>query len=328
MPPKKDPVQDRIKAFNSTCEHSDPETVKQLVKQLLGDRHCLPVARAAEVSSRRCFYDMEDDLLKAYRRFLKNPVKNDPNCIAKGAIARALVDLDCKDYTFFIAGLHYRQHEPVWGTTVDTAVEVRVSCAMGLAQTSYPRTLIELVATLHDPEPPVRIGAARAIICTQPLAAEAVLRAKALAKDSEIDVTAQVLTALLHVAPDDSRDFVSGYLENQTDPELIEAISFSLGESRLDAALDVLKSCWDNQPLKRKQEHAFLKGAVFHRSEHAFSWLLDVVADEDRISAMFIIEALAIYRTNERLKTRMKKVVSQRADDKLSDLFQRVWNKN
>ena len=327
MPPKKDPVQDRIKAFNSKCEHSDPETVKELVKQLLGDRHCLPVARAAQVSSQRCFYDMEDDLLNAYRRFLKNPVKNDPNCIAKGAIARALVDLDCKDYTFFIAGLHYRQHEPVWGTTVDTAVEVRVSCAMGLAQTSYPRTLIELVATLHDPEAPVRIGAARAIICTQPLAAEAVLRAKALAKDPDFDVTAQVLTALLHVAPEDSRDFVSGYLETQTDPELIEAISFSLGESRLEAALDALKSCWDNQPLKRKQEHAFLKGAVFHRSEHAFSWLLDVVAEEDRISAMFIIEALAIYRTNERLKARLQKVVSQRADDKLSDHFHRVWEK-
>lgn len=307
MPPKRDPVQDRIKAFNLTCDHSDPQTVQQLVRQQLGDPHCLMVARAAQVSAQRCFYELEQDLLKAYQRFLKNPVKKDPNCIAKGAIARALVDLDCKDYTFFISGLHYRQKEPVWGGSVDTAVDVRVSCAMGLSQTSYPRALIELVTAIHDPEEQVRTGAARAIISTPPQAAEAVLRSKALEKDPSINVTAEVLTALLHVAPEDSLDFVSGFLENETDAELIEAICFSLGESRLDEALDVLKSCWNKQPLKRKQEEVFLKGAVFHRSEKAFSWLLDVVAEEDRASAVFIIDELVIYRTNEKLKAQLQK---------------------
>lgn len=327
MPSKRDPVQDRIKEFNSKCDSGDPETVQRIVGAFLCDRHCLLVARAAEISAAHLFYDLEDDLLKAYRRFLKRPVKSDPNCVAKSAIARALVELDCKDYTFFIAGLHYRQKEPVWGGSVDTAADLRISCAMGLTQTPYSRALIELVRTLHDPEEQVRIGAARAIICTQPLAAEAVLRAKALAGDVEPNVTAEVLAALLHVAPGDSRDFVSGFLEKRDDPLLIEAISFALGASRLEAALDILRSCWEKQPLKRKQEHALLQGAVFHRSEKAFAWLLEVVAGGDRASARFIIDELVIYLRNERLGNRLQEALSHRDDEELSAHFHTVWNR-
>ena len=200
MPPRKDPVQDRLRDFNLNCDNGVPEEILPIVQKGLRDRHCLLVARAAEVCAHHCLYDCEEDLIKAYQRFVKNPVKNDPNCIAKSAIVRALVDLDCKDYNFFLSGLVYQQNEPVWGGSVDTAVDVRVSCAVGLTRTTYPRTLIELIKTLYDPEEQVRIGAARAIICTSPQAAEAVLRAKVFATDCAVNVTAEVLTALLHVA--------------------------------------------------------------------------------------------------------------------------------
>ena len=326
MPPKQDPVQARIKAFNLKCNHNNLQAVQQLVKQHLDDPHCLVVSRAAQICSLRCFYDLEQDLINAYPRFLKNPVKKDPGCIAKGAIARALVDLECKDYTFFISGLHYRQKEPVWGGSVDTAIDVRVCCAMGLSRTSWPRALVELVTAIHDPEEQVRIGAARAMISTPVQAAEAVLRSKALENDPSINVTAEVLTALMHVAPGESIAFVSRFLEDETDIERIEAICFALGESRIDEALTVLQSCWDKQPLKSKREEVFLKAAVFHRSEKAFSWLFDVVAREDPSSAAFVIDELAIYRTNETLKAQLQKTILQRADDKLTAYFHKVWD--
>ena len=77
-------------------------------------------------------YELVPSLLAAYPRFLDKPLKSDPSCFAKKALARALVALDCSDIEFFRGGLQYRQLEPVWGGTADTAVDVRASCAMGL----------------------------------------------------------------------------------------------------------------------------------------------------------------------------------------------------
>jgi len=81
--------------------------------------------------------------------------------------------------------MRYRQPEPVWGGPVDTALDLRCTCAMGLAGTAYPRAIIELVTLLQDSEHHARSGAARAIACTEPLAAEPVLRLKALGGDPE-----------------------------------------------------------------------------------------------------------------------------------------------
>jgi hypothetical protein len=51
-----------------------------------------------------------------------------------------------------------------------------------------------------------------------------------------------------------------------------------------------------------------------------------VVAEEDRASAVFIIDELVIYRTNEKLKAQLQKKVLQRADDKLTAHFHKVWD--
>ena len=67
---------------------------------------------------------------------------------------------------FFIAGLQYHQHEPVWGGTEDTAIDLRVSCAMGLANSAYPRALIALIPLLYDDYAQARQGAVRAIAFT------------------------------------------------------------------------------------------------------------------------------------------------------------------
>ena len=197
---------------------------------------------------------------------------------------------------------------------------------MGLVNTSYHRALIEIVALLHDHNPHVRKGAIRAIAFTQPSAAEAVLRSKAIAGDAEPEVTAEALSALLKISPHASKDFVSGFLDSSGDTNLRQAVAFALGASKVDEALEILRSCWDNEPFKREEDHALLLGAILHRSENAVAWLLDVVAEEGLASARFVVEELAIYHTDKKLSERVRAALVERSDDELIALYKQCWH--
>lgn len=317
-------VRARIDQFRRVCDGHDAGEVLAATRGALGERNYLLVARAAEVCAERLLYDLEPDLIAAYGRCLDHPAATDPHCTAKGAIARALVALDCQDADFYLAGMAYRQPEPVWGGSVDTAVDLRATCAMGLVGTVYPRALIALVALLHDPEPRARSGAARAIACTEPLAAEAVLRSKALAGDAEPEVTADCLAALLRVEPEESPAFVARFLDDR-DPALRELAALALGESRLDAALDLLRGRWEALPLKREADRVLLRAAVLHRSEAAFDWLLAVVAKGDRASAELLVQELAVYGANVKLRARLQEALQHRGDDALLACFAKLW---
>lgn len=324
MPGKHTDIRERLDRFRRLCQESDAADVQAETRNALNDRHYLLVARGAEVCGERLLYDLERELIKAYGRFLRNPVKKDPNCAAKGAIVRALVALDCQDAALYVAGTHYRQLEPVWGGTVDTAVDLRTTCAMGLAATSHARALMELVSLLHDPEPHARSGAARAIACTEPLAAEAVLRCKALTGDTEPEVVGDCLSALLQLEPDESPLFVAEFLDDPN-PALRELAALALGESRLDAALDLLRRKWESEPLKGDAERNLLRAAVLHRSDSAFDWLLSMVAGGDLTSAELLVRELAVYRSNAKLRERLRDVVDHRGDSMLRECFASAW---
>ena len=328
MAKKRHVIKDRIRECQKACTDPDSDRVTATVRTALDDRHCLLVKHAAEICEERLIFDLEADLLEAYRRFLKKPVRNDPNCTAKEAIARALVALDSQEVDFFISGLRYHQNEPVWGGTEDTAINLRVSCAMGLVNTSYSRALIELVSLLYDLNAHARKGAVRAIVFTQPLAAEAVLRAKALAGDTDPDVTGETLSALLQISPFESKAFVANFLDPDTDPMLRQSVALAIGASKLDEALDILQSCWSSKPFKEEQDNVLLLGAILHRSEKAFDWLLDVVVGGDRASAEFVVEELVIYSTDKYLGERIEAAVFEREDDNLTAIFNETWRKH
>jgi len=314
-------VRERIERYRRACDAGDATNVVEATRKSLTDRHYLLVARAADLCAERLLYDLEPDLIRAYGRLLENAAKKDPGCTAKGAIARALVALDCLDSDFYISGIGYQQPEPVWGGTVDTAVDLRCTCAMGLVATPYPRALIELVGLLHDPEPHARSGAARAIACTEPLAAEAVLRSKAMAGDPEPEVVGDCLVGLLRVEPDEGPAFVADFLD-RPNPELA---ALALGESRLDGALALLREHWEQQPLKREVDRVLLRAAVLHRSDAAFDWLLGVVERGDRTSAELVVVELAVYRTNKKLHRRLGDAVSRRSDGSLRSRYEEDW---
>jgi HEAT repeat protein len=290
----------------------------------LDHAHYRVVARAAELAGERLCYALEPALIAAFRRLAALEHPADPGCQAKGAIARALVALDCLDAGVYREGIALRQPEPVWGGTTDTATDVRASCAMGLAASGDPRALIDLVALLADAEHPARIGAARAIACTAPLAAEAVLRLKVLTGDAEPEVIGECLRGLLEVAPDTAPAFAAACLDDP-DPIVAELAALALGESRLDAAVALLRARWEATPFRRPRDRMLLRAAVLARSDAAFDWLLGLVADADGATAAFVVTEMAVYRGNAALRARLHAAARARGDAELSSLVERVW---
>ncbi len=201
-------AQAALDALNQLSPVAPRAAVIEALKKGLGDRHFLVVARAATLSGEKLLHELMPDLHNAYARLVQDPVKRDPQCKAKNAIARALVTLECRDIAFYQAGIRYRQLEPVWGGRADTATDLRCSCAMGLAASGHVRAIAELAGLLNDPEVPVRCGAARAISCGNPFEAEAVLRLKVHIGDADPQVIGECFGALLAIAPEYSLPFV------------------------------------------------------------------------------------------------------------------------
>jgi len=282
------------------------------LKKGLGDRHFLVVTRAATLAGEKLLYDLIPDLLNAHARFVQDPVKRDPQCKAKGAIARALVALECQDIAFYQAGIVYRQLEPVWGGRADTATDLRCSCAMGLAGSGYARAVAELTGLLNDPEVPVRCGAARAISCGNPFEAEAVLRLKVHIGDADPQVLGECFGALLAIAPDHSLPFVAGYLQVK-DEALQEYAALALGESRRPEALILLREAWE-ELVTAEPRGALIRAAALHRSEAAFEWLLGVIESAPAKLASVAVDALAVYTRNVRLMEQVTAARRRRKD--------------
>lgn len=288
--------------------------------------HYRVAAKAARLTSDALLYELVPTLLAAYRRFLDKPIKSDPNCYAKKAIVRSLVALDCEDVHFFLAGLTLEQREPIWGGTADTAADVRGTCALGLVATGHPRALVAIAGLLYDPEPDARVGAIRAAANGTPREAELLLRSKALAGDAEPAIVGECLSALMSVEPEGSVAFVAKWLGN-ADDALRDLAALALGESRVPAALDVLKSAWMEPVVADELRFALVRAAAAHRSEAAFDWLLSIAADSRPVVAARVIESLEPYKNNARLAERLRSVLASRGDAALERDFNRRWSR-
>jgi HEAT repeat protein len=284
----------------------------EALRKALADRHFMVVARAATLSGEKLLHELIPDLTSAYTRLVHDPVKRDPLCKAKNAIARALVTLECTDIGFYQAGIRYRQLEPVWGGRADTATDIRSCCAMGLAASGHPRAVAQLTGLLADPEVEVRCGAARAISCGNPFEAEAVLRLKVQLGDQEPQVIGECFGALLAIAPEHSVPFVAAYLK-QKDEALQEYAALALGESRRPEAFTSLHTAWD-ELVNPQARGALIRAAALHRSQAAFEWLLTIIESATARLATAAVDALAVYERNTKLIEQVKAAKARRQD--------------
>src|SRR5262249_42128286 len=210
---------------------ASPSIVDQL-RKALRDRNNYLVSQAAEIVGHLQLESLTADLIDAFDRFLIDPIKTDPQCWAKNAIAKTLKNLEYQDPEIFLKGLSHFQLEPVWGGRSDTAATLRGTCALALigCRLNPLRVLTHLADALADPEKPVRVDAARAIAQFSQPEGVPLLRLKALSGDLEPEVVGECFAALLGLGSTEAVSFVAQFLERRDAEIRIEAAS-ALGSS-------------------------------------------------------------------------------------------------
>jgi len=282
------------------------------LRRILAGKSSHAAATAARIAAEFEDQQLMPDLVAAFERFMVNPVKSDPTCSAKTAIANALYGLGYDGEALFLRGIHHVQMEPVYGGKVDTAGALRGVCALGLVRMNYHDVMSELAELLADPEPPVRIAAARALTYSENEQGVPLLRLKVLSGDDDGQVIAECLGSLMQLAPAASLDFVARRLDAK-DTATREAAALALGGSRRREAFEVLRQWWDRTPEPDLRRTALLAMAMLKHDE-PIDFLIALVAEANGPTARDAIAALALYRHDAALCERVRQTAAQRDD--------------
>jgi hypothetical protein len=272
------------------------------------------VAAAAHIIAEHNLLELLPELPAAFARLTDRPIQRDPGCRGKTAVARALHDLDRWDDDVFPAGARYVQREPVWGGSEDTAGELRGVCGYAYAHVGHPDALRVLAELLADPERVARAGAARALADAGRVDADALVRYKLLQGDPDPEVIAACFASLLVLEGEDALDFIARFLDGGDDDDATaEAAVLALGESRLDAALPILRRWCDDAMIDEAQRVGYLAVALL-RNDPATDYLLDVIRTAAPTRAVHAVHALATFRDDATLAKRVRTAAAD-ADD-------------
>ena len=271
-------------------------------------KSCHVVARAAKIAECAELAAVTPDLAQSFHRFLADPVKTDPGCTAKNAIAIALIALNSLDASVYLAGVRHVQMEGTFGPPEDRAAPLRGICAIGLAQINHPTAAAEIVDLLFDREAPARAGAIRALAhCPMP-ERESVLRMKALAGDKESAVTGEVFTGLMSQWPAKSADFIARFL-NHGDTEVVEEAALAIANWRDERAWQILRPHLDRPEPPR----GLLTAAALTRDAAAVDRLLALIRTAPPATAAEAVRALSVHRTDE-IEARVKSAAGARGE--------------
>ena len=290
------------------------------IAPFLRNRNNRVVAKAAEHAGRMTA-PIAPELVAAFRRLLPGGAKTDPGCVAKLAVARALVQLEDPAAEIYFSGARYVQMEPVWGSSVDTAAELRGLCVIGLARMSHPEALLEAVHLLSDKSPEARTGALRALADSGKAEAELVLRFKADCGDAKAEVLTECFAALLRLGPRvRAAGFVGEFLKHR-DPETAEAAAIALGESKIAEAWPLLRDAFPGSAVPS----AVILGIALLRNDEAIEFLFQLCENAVERVAAAAVEALAPYRGDLALRTRMETLIERRNRPALLKIFRDYW---
>lgn len=307
---KNDPVQSALAALDEVPLRT-AEGLKQMAKALASKSN-LVAAKAARISGDAQWAELTDELVTAFHRFLTRGSEIDKGCVALNAVARALYALDYDGAELYLAGMRHVQMEPGWGGSSDTAVELRSVCAMGLASTTYPNKLRELVDLLVDPEWQARAGAVRAIAAVGSDTASLLLRFKALTGDKEPDVLADCFSGLLAVEGAEAVPLVTSFA-GERNQEVREAAILALGASRRSDAIDWLKERFESVADPETRQCILLSLAT-SRTEAAIGFLLSVIRDGSVRTSAMAVSAMEVNRTDRRIQEEVEKAVRARGE--------------
>jgi HEAT repeat protein len=309
--PKSRVIEDTLAALNRLRD--DPSSTAGLgeLRRALAGKSPHVAAKAAQIAGEAEIAALTADLVAAFDRFLVNPLKSDPNCAAKTAIAEALYRIGADTADVFLRGIRHVQMEPVWGGKTDTAGTLRGVCALGLVRIRYDDALVEIADLLADPDDRVRAAAARAIAYSDSPQGIPLLRLRALAGDVP-EVVSECFAALLALDAASGMPFVARFL-NRDDQPLQEAAALALGGARLAAAFPLLREWWERTPQVDLRRTALLAIAML-KQDAALEFLLTIVRQGRAPDGRDAIAALAIYRHDEALAARLREAAEGRED--------------
>ncbi len=285
-----------------------PEGKAEIAKYL-GGKSNLPAAKAARIAGEWLAAELAPDLVAAFDRFLIKPEITDRRCEAKIEILKALCKLEYPSRPVFRRGMRHVQMEASFGPPVDTAAEVRALSAMGLALTSDPDALEQILPLLLDREPDARIGAVRAIAASGLPGDVLLLRLKALSGD-EPEVLGECFAALLRADLAKSIEFVARFLDHQQEA-IAEAAALALGDSHAEPAYAILREVFA-RTATRGMRRTLLVAIGLLRREEAIDYLIGLVQQGEGTAPEDATAALAIYEHDANITERLERARSTR----------------
>jgi hypothetical protein len=267
------------------------------------------VAAAADLVGEHRLEALVPELAAAFERLCDDPVKRDPACRGKLAIARALHTLDHWDDRVFVAGLTHTQKEG-WAQD-DTASALRGVCGIAHAHFARADALDVLADLLGDPERTTRIAAAQALGDAGRPDATALLRFKVLAGDPEPAVLAACLESLFSLARDASYPFAVRLLSGHD--ERAEVAALALGGARTAAAFEPIASWCIGATSEQRHRIGYLALALL-RADPATDYLLDAIRSHGRLDAIAAARALATFKDDTALAERIRAAAAEQRD--------------
>jgi HEAT repeat protein len=321
--PAKTSLENRLAALNALALVEEVAQRESALREALRGMSNFVAARAAHLAGQWGCKSLIPNMTKAFERFLENPVKTDKGCVAKLAIAEALNALDYDSEEVFLQGIRHFQLEPAYGAPDDTAEILRGECAAGLVRIGYPDVLPELADLLLDKSAAARLAAARAVGGVGGEAAEMMLRLKAIAGDSEAQVTGECFAILMEIAPERSLSFVARYLDG-VDDLLANQAALALGESRIPAAFDILRARWDRSVATEERRELLLPLAL-HRSEEAFRFLIEVIKDAHQSLACAALESIGYCASDDARHNAVRQAVETRDEESIRTAYAKAF---
>lgn len=305
-------LKDNLARLNKIRTMPTSDAAIQELRQALKSKSNHVVVRAAEIIAELGLDQLHNEMASTFERLLDRPVKTDPGCNAKTAIAEALWRSGYAQEGLFLRGAHCIQLEPVYGGKEDTAARLRVICAMALVQMNYPQVMNALADLLADPELDARIGAVRAITFSGQAAGIPLLRFKAHIGDKDPRVRYECFQALLKLDPQGSVALIATYLDHGEEA-VCEAALIALGESKQHEAVTILIDWWQ-RTLNPALRRIGLTALAVSRDQEAIEFLLSLVAQAPKKVATETLEALKIYQDDRRLWRRLEQLIRDRGD--------------
>src|SRR5437667_1541894 len=237
---KRDPVAEALQALSEAAGRPHDAATLALVRDSLAHRSNHVVARAARAAREADLSALAPDLIAAFPRFLEDPIRRDPGCVAKTEIVHALLSFTHPAPDVYVRGAVHVQREPAFGPPIDTAPELRATSAMALVVTGHPAALTICVGLLVDSEPTARAGGIRGLVASGRPDVALLLRFVALRGDDDPGVLAEVFGGLLGFGADDTVPFVAQRLASDN-RDIARAAAMALGDCRRPEAVVALR---------------------------------------------------------------------------------------